>query len=161
MLCKISNQFVERLDVLSFDDVRPLILFHEKYVLSDWNKANSSILSACHWYFFLLPERQSGGRGGGGAERNFITGAGTIREMGIIRGSIIICGAAVVCGSAIICSVGIVCSAAFVKWRDIQVAWQPSVAWNSSVARHLSCDCQEFIEMSVLTAWLREIPYFL
>lgn len=24
MLCKISNQFVERLDVLSFDDVRPL-----------------------------------------------------------------------------------------------------------------------------------------
>ena len=26
MLCKISNQFVERLDVLSFDDVRPLPL---------------------------------------------------------------------------------------------------------------------------------------
>ena len=25
MLCKTSNQFVERLDVLSFDDVRPLI----------------------------------------------------------------------------------------------------------------------------------------
>ena len=25
MLCKISNQFVERLDVLSFDDVRPLL----------------------------------------------------------------------------------------------------------------------------------------
>ena len=122
MLCKISNQFVERLDVLSFDDVRPLILFHEKYVLSDWNKANSSILSVCHWYFFLLPERQSGGRGGGGgAERIFITGAGTIREMGTIRGSIIICGAAVVCGSAIICSVGIVCSAAFIKWRDIHL----------------------------------------
>ena len=26
MLCKISNQFVERLDVLSFDDVRPLLV---------------------------------------------------------------------------------------------------------------------------------------
>ena len=30
MLCKISNQFVERLDVLSFDDVRPLAVWKQR-----------------------------------------------------------------------------------------------------------------------------------
>ena len=58
-------------------------------------------------------------RGGGGADRIFIAGAGTIHETRIIRGSGVICGTAVVCGSAIICSAEIVCGTAIVHSAEI------------------------------------------
>ena len=122
-------------------------------IFHDVLKRNPAFFLDVIGIFFYSQSDSGGGRGG--AERIFLTGVGTIREMGINRRSVIISGAAVVCGSAIICSVGIVCSAAFVMWRGIRpwrrncrwlgnsVAWNLSVtvARHSSVARHLSCDC--------------------
>ena len=65
---------------------------------------------------FFYSQSDRGGRGGG-AERIFITGAGTIQEMGIFRGSVIICGALA---------------------QQWSVAQQSSVAWEPSVARYSS-----------------------
>jgi len=48
MLCKISNQFVERLDVLSFDDVRPLL----------WYNFGSLVLDSAVWQS-LIKKRYS------------------------------------------------------------------------------------------------------
>ena len=50
MLCKISNQFVERLDVLSFDDVRPLdhSTTDSQIALSVLKSARSHLNSACN-----------------------------------------------------------------------------------------------------------------